>query len=105
MNKHYILTTEGDCEGRSTRTLGHFYGTPEQIISYALENHLHKYYDYSLKESNVIDVSRQETNGIIVEVGQFDKVNYKTDEDFKKELKRKTALGKLTEEERNLLGL
>jgi hypothetical protein len=105
MNKHYILTTEGDCEGRTTRTLGHFYGTPEKIIAYALENNLKEYYKYGLKEVDTIDVSNHKTNGIVAEIGHYGVVSYKTDEDFKKELKRKSALNKLTPEERNLLGL
>ena len=55
--KAYKLTTEGDCEGRTVKTLGIFIGTPEQVIQYAENNNIPKYYQYNISPVNIIDVS------------------------------------------------
>lgn len=60
--KAYKLTTEGDCEGRSTKELGIFIGTPEQIVQYAQDNNIKKYYQYALTPIDIIDVTNVTTD-------------------------------------------
>jgi hypothetical protein len=102
--KAVVLITQGDCEGRSTKTIGTFIGTINQIITYCIKNNIEPYYNFSSYNANIIDVSsiKEEVNVIIREYGRID---YKTPEKLAKEAKRKEALSKLTDEEKRLLGL
>lgn len=96
------LTTEGDCEGRSTKSLGMFIGNIDQIITYCLENGIKPYYNYSYKCVTITDVS-DVIPKVITSNGKYGTVGYKVAEDFVD--KRTQALAKLTDEERTLLGL
>ncbi len=60
MNNIYSLTTEGDCEGRTTRQVGIFKGTPEQILTYCKQNNIKPYYNFSLMKINMVDASNVE---------------------------------------------
>lgn len=55
MKKIYQVTTEGDCEGRSTRTLGFASGEQNDIMRYFDDQ---KYYDIRLHEITIIDVTK-----------------------------------------------
>ena len=64
----WILTTEGDCEGRSTRELGTFRGSKEQIMQYCIDTGLKPYYSFSLKKASpIIDVSNIDTDLAVFE--------------------------------------
>ncbi|BAV80976.1 hypothetical protein [Vibrio phage RYC] len=101
---YYELTTEGDCEGRTTRHLGNFYGTPEQIVEHALENGLDKTYTYYLKCKDIVDVSKKQPT-ISVDVDRLGCISYETNEQIRLKAMRNAALSKLSDEERKVLGL
>lgn len=100
----YRLTTEGDCEGRTTTTLGYFEGTLDQIVSYCIKNGISPYYNF---KAELIDVRNCQNTRPIVSVTQCDYgiLQYKTTEEARKELDKANALAKLTAQERKLLGL
>ena len=54
MDKIYKVTTEGDCEGRSTRTLGYCTGNPSDIKNYFDDI---KTYEIRLEELKVVHIS------------------------------------------------
>ena len=99
-----LLTTEGDCEGRSTKNLGRFIGTNEQIIQYCVDNNIKPYYDFRIDDSEVIDVSGIKTN-IIVTEGQWGKISYTLTEEDKKAVAINTAMSKVSKEDLIALGL
>lgn len=46
----YHVTTEGDCEGRSTRDLGYVEAnSPEHAVKYLKSIGVHEYYDYHVE--------------------------------------------------------
>lgn len=105
MNKQIItVTTEGDCEGRTTKTLGTFIGTPEQAIHYCRMNGLDPYYNYRVKPLDCIDVANINTN-IVLEIDTWGKVTSKPDPILEEEVKKQRALAKLSEEDKIALGL
>ena len=54
----YKATTEGDCEGRTTRTLGIFKANSKlQVIEYLVANNIKPCYDYKVEEIDVLDIS------------------------------------------------
>ena len=54
----YKATTEGDCEGRTTRTLGVFKAnSKQQVIEYLVTNNIKPYYSYKVEEIDVLDIS------------------------------------------------
>jgi hypothetical protein len=54
MDKIYKVTTEGDCEGRSTSTLGYCTGNPSDIKAYFNDR---KTYEIRLEELKVVHIS------------------------------------------------
>ena len=51
----YIVRTEGDCEGRSTRTVGYATGHPDDIREYYKDE---AYYDLKLQKVPVMNVTQ-----------------------------------------------
>lgn len=100
----YRITTEGDCEGRSTKDLGIYEGTLEQIITYMTVKGIKPYYNYCATPIQVVNC-----NGIIPEViVNSDNLGYlsvKTLGDLQQRVAKEAALAKLSKEERALLGL
>ena len=101
----YKATTEGDCEGRSLRTLGLFKANSKlQVIEYLVTNNIKAYYGYKVEELDVLDISDtkvtyvadtiEESYGIIKVV-----LNLEHQAELEKQQLIKTALGKLTDKE------
>lgn len=99
-----VLTTEGDVEGKTTRTVGYFIGTINQIITYCVKNNIKPYYYFKIDELEITDVSDLEALVSVTE-GNYHRLIYQTPEDLIKEGKINAALSKLTEEEKKLLGV
>ena len=59
---YWKVTTEGDCEGRTTKIVGHFYGTPADILRYLIGNKISPLYQFYFDrmDNPVIDVSEQD---------------------------------------------
>ena len=101
----YKATTEGDCEGRSTKTLGLFKANSKlQVIEYLVTNGIKPYYDYKIEEIKVEDISELKVNYVadIIEE-QFGRIkvvlNSELQAKLEQELLIKTALSKLTDKE------
>lgn len=106
MNKQIItVTTEGDCEGRTTKTLGTFIGTPEQAIHYCRMNGLDPYYTYRVKPLDCIDVSGINTSIVLESINTWGGVTIKPDPILEAEVKKQRALAKLSDEDKIALGI
>lgn len=101
----YKATTEGDCEGRSTRTLGIFKANSKlQVIEYLVVNNIKPYYNYKVEEIDVLDISDTKVTyvaDIIEESYGTIKVvlNAERQAELEKQQLIKSALGKLTDKE------
>ena len=101
----YKATTEGDCEGRTTRTLGIFKANSKlQVIEYLVANNIKPCYDYKVEEIDVLDIS--DTKIIYVSEtieDSYGRIKFILDTEWKAELERQqliiSALGKLTDKE------
>ena len=105
MSNIYKATTEGDCEGRSTKTLGIFKANSKiQVIEYLVTNNIKPYYGYKVEELDVLDISDTEVAYVadIIEerYGTIKVVlNSERQAELERQLLIKTALGKLTDKE------
>lgn len=104
MKKIIKLTTEGDAEGRTTKTVGYFVGSLDQIITYCILNNINPAYFFSAENINLIDVINV-TPKVKVTMEEYGRLRYKITEDLEKESKINNALSKLTDEEKELLNL
>lgn len=101
----YKATTEGDCEGRSTRTLGVFKANSKlQVIEYLVINNIKPCYTYMVEEINVLDITDTKVTHVsdIIEdsYGRIDVVlNSERQAELEKQQLIKSALGKLTDKE------
>lgn len=102
----YIVKTNGDCEGKSTRIIGYFMAeTLEQIAEFIETNNIDYIYDYTIEIISYTDVSDLEpvyidrvTKG---KFGEIEKVLTTKGHAELSRLKAKNkALSKLTPEER-----
>jgi hypothetical protein len=105
MDQIIKLSTEGDCEGRSTEDLGLFNGTIEQVVSYCVRNSIKPYYKFTYKTPCVIDVT-DEIVTVNIKHQSYGAILY----DIKEGVvclqdKYQKALSKLTPEDKILLGL
>ena len=101
----YKATTEGDCEGRTTRTLGIFKANSKlQVIEHLVTNNIKPYYGYMVEEIDVLDISDTK----VIYVADIIEERYSTikvilNSEHQSELEKqqliKSALGKLTDEE------
>ena len=101
----YKATTEGDCEGRSIRTIGIFKANRKlQVIEYLVVNNIKPYYDYKVEEIDVLDISDTKVTYVadIIE-GDYGRINVVLNSERQAELEKqqliKSALGKLTDKE------
>ncbi len=103
----YKVTTEGDCEGKSTRTLGLFSGTKHQAIAYLKVNGNNPYYHYRIQKVDVVDVSSLNIGDFRVTEREDGKVlmHGRLPSALLDTAKREKALAKLTKEEREILGV
>ena len=101
----YKATTEGDCEGRTTRTLGIFKANSKlQVIEYLVTNNIKPCYDYKVEEIDVLDISDTKITHVadIIEdsYGRIKVVlNAERQAELEKQQLIKSALGKLTDKE------
>ena len=101
----YKATTQGDCEGRSTTTLGIFKANSKlQVIEYLVANNIKPYYNYSVEEIDVLDISDTKVTYVadIVEekYGTIKVVlNVERQAELEKQQLIKSALSKLTNKE------
>ena len=54
----YKVTTEGDCEGRSTKTLGYCRGEKDDILKYYNDR---KYYTLKVEEITIVNITSKST--------------------------------------------
>ena len=101
----YKATTEGDCEGRSIRTLGVFKANSKlQVIEHLVTNNIKACYNYKVEEIDVLDISDTKVTYVadIIE-DSYGRIEVVLDTERKAELEKqqliKSALGKLTDEE------
>lgn len=104
MSKIIKLTTEGDCEGRSTETVGYFQGSIEQIITYCVLNNIKPFYYFCQDIVDVIDCRNIEPKVVVAE-DKYRRISYKTTEDLQKQAEINKVLSKLSDKEKELLGL
>lgn len=98
------LTTEGDCEGRTTKTVGHFIGTIEQVMTYCIGNNIKPYYNFQKNTVEVVDCSSIVAK-VQVKEDNLGYVTCTTDKDLEKQAVINSALAKLSKEEKELLVL
>lgn len=107
MSEYWKVTTEGDGEGKSIRTVGIYHGTKEQVAQYLHDNGIKPYYDFYFQNvpEPVTDVTH--IFKIDVEVKDFGHSTVKIipSKDAKERAMKNAALAKLSEEERKLLGV
>lgn len=105
MSVIYKATTEGDCEGRSTKTLGIFKANSKlQVIEYLVTNNIKPYYGYKVEELDVLDISDIKVTYVAdITEGRYGTIKVVLDSERQAELERQqliiSALGKLTDEE------
>lgn len=105
MSIFYKATTEGDCEGRSTKTLGIFKANSKlQVIEHLVTNNIKPCYSYKVEELDILDISDTKVTyvaDIIEEKYGTIKVvlNSERQAELERQLLIKTALGKLTDKE------
>ncbi len=58
MTKVLHITTEGDEEGRTSKSLGYFVGNPTQAIAHLVSHEVRPAYSYYVKEFDIVDVSK-----------------------------------------------
>jgi len=78
------ITTEGDCEGLSTKVVGLFTGSIEQIITYLVANNIKPYYHFKQSFIEVVDCSKVQAK-VSVSEGSYGRLEYETSEDLQKE--------------------
>lgn len=102
MNTIYRIYTERDIEGNGERDLGYFTGSVDQIITYCIKHNINKEYNYYAEE---IDITNCEniTPNIKTFVVHDNVIRILPIKGTKAE--RQKALAKLTDHERELLGL
>lgn len=104
---YYKVTTQGDDEGRTTNIIGYFKGTPNQIATWLQQNNIKPYHYFNfddVKENPVQDVTQlQEQAQVVFE--RHGRVKILTSKELEKEIKKNNALAKLTDEEKEVLGL
>lgn len=107
MKKLLKVTTEGDCEGRSTKQLGMFYGTPHQAIAHLMVNDVKPYYHYHIQEVEVTDISGMDVGNFRVTMDSHGYVGTETEGEMPfeamKRAKMERILDKLTEDEKDLV--
>lgn len=124
-NRVWHVTTEADCEGRTIKDFGYFKGNLIEIAKRLSGN---QYYSLSFREFKLADypsfktvpevhinvnmleksdLTRQlKSEGYdVVDSNYYKCVKLSIPHDEVKEMKRQAALSKLTDEERELLGL
>ena len=101
----YKATTEGDCEGRTTRTLGIFKANSKlQVIEYLVTNNIKPCYNYKVEEIDVLDISDTKVTYVadIIEE-DYGRIKFILATERKAELEKQqliiSALGKLTDKE------
>ena len=98
------LITEGDCEGRTTQTVGYFVGTLEQVMTYCVRNNIRPYYHFKKVLVDVVDCSAVVPK-LKVQEDSYGRITHSTDEDLEKQAAINSALSKLTVKEKKLLGI
>lgn len=98
------LTTEGDCEGRTTKTVGYFKGTTEQILTYCVLNNIKPYYQFKKTSVDIVDCSNIKA-AVTVKERDHGYLQYETTEDLHRKSLVNAALSKLSDKEKELLGL
>ena len=101
----YKATTEGDCEGRTTRTLGIFKANSKlQVIEYLVTNNIKPCYNYKVEEIDVLDISDTKVT-YVADIIEEDhgRIKFILATERKAELEKQqliiSALGKLTDKE------
>lgn len=98
------VATEYNIQGTPAKTLGLFIGSIDQAVEYCYNNGLKATYNYFINNIEVIDVSDLTVKGRTV-AGFYNTVKYYTPEEVLKEKKCMEAMAKLSDEDKELLGL
>jgi len=109
MKKIIEILTENDEEGKTRKLVGMFEGSIEQVSEYLAQNKIEPYYSFWARKVDLIDVRDIKLMTCSCNMDIYGKLKITTWEEkqmlFEKVRKRSIALGKLTEEEKEILGL
>jgi hypothetical protein len=107
----YKATTEGDCEGRTTRLLGFFHANSKlQVVEHLVVNDIKPYYKYKVELVEARDIRNLKVDYVhsVIE-DKYCNIQVKLKSEREDELQRRliysTAVNKLTEKEKEVLGI
>mgnify|MGYP003590166269 CR=1 FL=1 len=109
--KIFKVETAGDCEWKTSSTVGYFMANnAKEVAEYLVVNNIKPYYHFVIKEvecHNVVGIEQTYVKSVLVDKYGKMKINTCVDEieNLKKLQDVKSGLGKLTEDERKALGL
>lgn len=98
------IKTEGDCEGRSIRTIGLFTGSLDQIMTYLVGKGVKPEYHFYAETVDVVECNHISAELHVTE-GSYGRLVYETPTALQFEIERQSALAKLNPTERKLLWL
>ena len=109
--KIFKVETAGDCEWRTSTTVGYFMANnAEEVAEYLVVNNIEPSYYFIIKDvnfRNVVGIEQRYVKSVLVDKYGKMKINNYTDEleNLKKLQDAKSGLEKLTQDERKALGL
>ena len=109
--KIFKVETAGDCEWRTSSTVGYFMANnAKEVAEYLVVNNIKPSYYFVIKEvkcENIIDIEQRYVKSVLVDKYGKMEINTYVDEirNLKKLKDAKSGLEKLTQDERNALGL
>lgn len=100
------ITTEGDCEGRTTREVGLFLGSIEQIMYHCYINNIKPEYHFKQHSVNVTDCTDLAVpKSFKVTTDHYNRLEIKADPETCLEMSKQAALSKLNYKDKKVLGL
>ena len=109
--KIFKVETAGDCEWRTSSTVGYFMANnAKEVAEYLVVNNIKPYYYFVIKEvkcHDVVGIEQTYVKSVLVDKYGKLKINTYIDglENLKKLQDAKSGLEKLTQDERKALGL
>ena len=109
--KIFKVETAGDCEWRTSSTVGYFMANnTKEVAEYLVVNNIKPFYHFVIKEvecHNVVGIEQRYVKSVLVDKYGKMKINTYADEleNLKKLQDAKSGLEKLTQDERKALGL
>ena len=109
--KIFKVETAGDCEWRTSKTVGYFMANnAKEVAEYLVVNNIEPSYHFVIKEvkcHNVVGIEQRYVKSVLVDKYGNLEINTYVDEleNLKKLQYAKSGLEKLTQDERKALGL